>query len=144
MTEDGRYLPRPYRLTFSTDIAYSPSIVASTYGTFAFTQFIVSDLLGDHQLSFGTNFQTDLRNSDYTIQYGYFKNRTNYSASFFHSSRQYQSYFGELYRFRTMGLGVGLRYPIDKFRRVDANLSYISLIRDYDGVSTYFLQVQEK
>ena len=84
VTEDGRYLPRPYRLTFSTDIAYSPSIVASTYGTFAFTQFIVSDLLGDHQLSFGTNFQTDLRNSDYTIQYGYFKNRTNYSASFFH------------------------------------------------------------
>lgn len=138
VTEDGRYLPRPYRLTFSTDIAYSPSIVASTYGTFAFTQFIVSDLLGDHQLSFGTNFQTDLRNSDYTIQYGYFKNRTNYSASFFHSSRQYQSYFGELYRFRTMGLGVGLQYPIDKFRRLDANLSYISLIRDYDGVSTYF------
>lgn len=138
VTEDGRYLPRPYRLTFSTDIAYSPSVVASTYGTFAFTQFIISDLLGDHQLSLGTNFQSDLRNSDYTVQYGYLKNRTNYFASYFHTSRQFQSFFGELYRFRTMGLGVGLQYPIDKFRRVDANLTWVSLIRDYDGVSTFF------
>ncbi len=138
VTSDGRYLPRPYRLTFSTDIAYSPSVVASTYGTFAFTQFIISDLLGDHQLSLGTNFQTDLRNSDYSVQYGYLKNRTNFIASFFHTSRQYQTFLGELLRFRTMGLGVGLQYPIDKFRRIDANLSWISLVRDYDGVSTFF------
>ncbi len=138
VTTDGRYVPRPYRLTFSTDIAYSPSVVASTYGTFAFTQFIISDLLGDHQLSLGTNFQTDLRNSDYSIQYGYLKNRTNFIASYFHTSRQYQTFLGELLRFRTMGLGVGLQYPLDKFRRVDANLSWISLVRDYDGVTTFF------
>jgi Tol biopolymer transport system component len=138
VTEDGRYLPRPYRLTFSTDVAYSPSVVASTYGTYAFTQFIISDLLGDHQLSLGTNFQTDLRNSDYSVQYGYLKNRTNFFASYFHTSRQYQTLLGELLRFRTLGLGVGLQYPIDKFRRIDANVTWVSLIRDYDGVTTYF------
>jgi len=138
VTLDGKYVPRPYRLKFSTDIAYSPSVVASTYGTYAFTQFIISDLLGDHQLSLGTNFQTDLRNSDYTVQYGYFKNRTNYFASYFHTSRQYQTFFGELLRFRTMGLGAGLSYPFDKFRRFDASITWISLIRDYDGVSTFF------
>jgi len=138
VTLDGRFLPRPYRLTFSTDVAYSPSVVASTYGTFAFTQFIISDLLGDHQLSLGTNFQTDLRNSDYSVQYGFLKNRTNFIASYFHTSRQYQTFLGELLRFRTMGLGVGLQYPIDKFRRLDANITWISLIRDYDGVSTFF------
>ena len=138
VTGDGRYVPRPYRLTFSTDVAYSPSVTASTYGTYAFTQFIISDLLGDHQLSLGTNFQTDLRNSDYSVQYGYLKNRTNFFASYFHTSRQYQTFFGELLRFRTMGLGLGLQYPLDKFRRVDANVTWISLIRDYDGVTTFF------
>ena len=71
ITTDGRYLPKAYRLTFSTDIAYSPTVAASTYGAYALTQFMISDLLGDHQLSMGTNFQTDLRNSDYTLQYGF-------------------------------------------------------------------------
>ncbi len=138
VTEDGRYVPRPYRLRFSTDIAYSPSVVASTFGTYAFTQFLISDLLGDHQLIFGTNFQTDLRNSDYSLQYGYLKNRTNYFLTYFHTARQFQLYYGELLRYRTMGFGGSVQYPLDKFRRIDAGLTWISLIRDYDGVATYF------
>jgi Tol biopolymer transport system component len=138
VTEDGRYVPRSYRLSFSTDVAYSPSVAASTYGTYAYTQFILSDLLGDHKLGFGTNFQTDLRNSDYSVQYGFLKNRTNWFASYFHTSRQYQTIYGDLLRFRTMGGGVSMQYPIDKFRRFDASISWIGLVRDYDGVSTLF------
>tara|TARA_R110000868_G_scaffold37111_4_gene131342 strand:- start:25411 stop:28731 length:3321 start_codon:yes stop_codon:yes gene_type:complete len=142
VTEDGRYLPRDYRLTFTTDIAYSPSITASTYGTYALTQFLISDLLGDHQLAMGTNFQTDLRNSDYSLQYGYLKNRTNLFLSYFHSSRQYQTIGGDLLRFRTYGGGVNMQYPIDKFRRLDYGVSWIGLVRDYDTVfnptSIYF------
>lgn len=134
ITDDGRYLPREYRLTFSTDIAYSPSISASTYGTYALTQFLISDLLGDHQLAMGTNFQTDLRNSDYSIQYGYLKNRTNLFFSYFHSSRQYQTLYGELLRFRTFGAAFNAQYPIDKFRRIDFGASWIGLVRDYDSV----------
>lgn len=140
VTDDGRYVPRPYRLKFTTDVAYSPSVVASTYGTYAFTQFIISDLLGDHQLAIGTNFQTDLRNSDYTLQYGYMKNRLNFFASYFHNSRQYQTFGGDLLRFRTYGGGVNFQYPLDKFRRIDFGMTYIGLIRDYDVFnSTYGL-----
>ncbi len=113
VTQDGRYLPRDYRLNFTTDIAYSPSVVASTYGTYALTQFLISDLLGDHQLAMGTNFQTDLRNSDYSLQYGYLKNRTNLFFSYFHSSRQYQTLGGDLLRFRTFGGAFNLQYPFD-------------------------------
>ncbi|MDZ7756098.1 hypothetical protein [Rhodohalobacter sp.] len=61
VTEDGRYQPKDYRLKFSTDIAYNPTFVASTYGSSAQTQFIISDLLGDHRISLGTNFVTDLK-----------------------------------------------------------------------------------
>lgn len=138
VTDDGRYLPREYRLNFTTDIAYSPSISASTYGTYALTQFLISDLLGDHQLSMGTNFQTDLRNSDYSLQYGYLKNRTNIFFSYFHSSRQYQTFGGDLLRFRTFGGGANIQYPIDKFRRIDFGISFISLVRDYDQVFSPF------
>ncbi|RNC85592.1 MAG: hypothetical protein ED557_02130 [Balneola sp.] len=138
VTDDGRYVPRDYRLRFSTDVAYSPSVGLSTYGAYAPIQFLISDLLGDHQLSLGSNFQTDLRNSNYSIQYGYLKKRTNVFLSYFHSSRQYQTFGGELLRFRTFGGGLSLQYPIDKFRRVDASLTWIGLTRDYNVVTTPF------
>ncbi|HKK24834.1 MAG TPA: hypothetical protein VJ941_04365, partial [Gracilimonas sp.] len=134
LTEDGRFQPKEYRLRFSTDISYNPSIVASTYGTYALTQFIISDLLGDHQIALGTNFVTDLRNSDYSLQYGYMKNRTNWFFSYFHSSRKYQTFFGEIIRFRTYGGGVNAQYPINKFKRVDAGFSVMGITRDYSSV----------
>ena len=138
LTEDGRFQPKEYRLRFSTDISYNPSIVASTYGTYALTQFIISDLLGDHQIALGTNFVTDLRNSDYSLQYGYMKNRTNWFFSYFHSSRQYQTFYGENIRFRTYGGGVNAQYPISKFKRVDAGFSFMGITRDYSSVSDLY------
>lgn len=138
VTEDGRYQPKDYRLKFSTDIAYNPTFVASTYGSSAQTQFIISDLLGDHQISLGTNFVTDLRNSDYSIQYGYLKNRTNWFFSYFHTSRKYQTIFGDLLRFRTFGGAVNAQYPFNKFKRLDFSFTALGITRDYSSVSTIF------
>lgn len=134
LTDDGRYVPQEYRLKFDVDIAYSPSFVASTYGSYALTQFIISDLLGDHQIALGTNFVFDLRESDYSIQYGNLKNRTNFFGNYFHTSRRYQNIFGELVRYRTYGLGGTVQYPFDKFSRIDFNLSYINVDLDYNSV----------
>ncbi|MEX2602612.1 MAG: hypothetical protein WD361_00335 [Gracilimonas sp.] len=138
ITDDGRFQPKSYRLKFSTDIAYNPTFVASTYGSYALTQFIISDLLGDHQIALGTNFVSDLRNSDYTLQYGYLKNRTNWFFSYFHTSRKYQTIFGDLIRFRTFGGGINVQYPIDKFKRFDFSFSALGITRDYNSISTYF------
>lgn len=135
LTDDGRYVPREYRLKFDVDIAYSPSFVASTYGSYALTQFIISDLLGDHQLALGTNFVFDLRESDYNLQYGNFKNRTNYFINYFHTARKYQSFFGELIRYRTYGLGGTIQYPFSKFRRVDFNLTLLNVDLDFNSVN---------
>ena len=134
LTEDGRYVPQEYRLKFDVDIAYSPSFVASTYGSYALTQFIISDLLGDQQIALGTNFVFDLRESDYSIQYGNLKKRTNYFASYFHTSRRYQSYYGELIRYRTYGFGGTVQYPFDKFRRIDFNLTLLNVDLDFNSV----------
>lgn len=134
ITEDGRYIPNEYRLNFTLDIAYSPQFTASTFGSYALTQFLISDLLGDHQLAFGTNFVFDLRNSDYTIQYGNFKNRTNYLFNYFHTSRRFQNFSGELIRYRIYGGGVTIQYPIDKFKRFDFSASTIGVALDYNSV----------
>ncbi len=138
ITEDGRYQPKKYRLRFSTDISYNPTFVVSTYGSAAQTQLIISDLLGDHQIALGTNFVSDLRNSDYSIQYGYLKNRTNWFFSYFHTSRRYQTIFGELVRFRTFGGAMNVQYPFDKFKRIDFGISAMGVTRDYNSVSDRF------
>lgn len=138
VTDDGRFQPKEYRLKFTTDIAYSPTFVASTYGSYALTQFLISDLLGDHQIAIGTNFVTDLRNSDYSLQYGYMKNRLNFFTSYFHTSRRYQTYFGETIRFRTYGGGVSFQYPLDKFRRLDAGITAMNIRRDYNSLSDLY------
>ncbi|MFH5832827.1 peptidase MA family metallohydrolase [Halalkalibaculum sp. DA384] len=139
-TRDGRYQPREYRLRFTTDFAYAGGSFSTYYGSYGLTQVVFSDLLGDHQITFGSNLVFDLRNSDYFLSYGYYKQRTNWLVSFSHSATSYQTYSGQLYRFRTMGGGITAQYPIDKFRRLDLSLSGISIARDYTVVGYDFSQ----
>jgi len=137
-TEDGRYQPRKYRLRFTTDFAYAGANFSTYYGSYGLTQIVFSDLLGDHQISFGTNLVFDLRNSDYFLSYGYYKNRTNWLFNFFHSATSYQTFSGQLYRFRVMGGGITAQYPIDKFRRIEFGLSGLSISRDFTIVGFDF------
>lgn len=130
-TDDGRYIPKNYRLKFSTDLIYAGGNFSTSYGTYGITQIQFSDLLGNHQISFGTNLNLDLRNSTYFLQYGYLENRTDWLFSFFHNSSNFQDFVGQLYRIRSYGGAINMRYPIDKFRRVDASLSMIEIAQDY-------------
>ena len=134
LTDDGRYSPKDYRLRFSTDFVYGGGSFSTYYGAYGTTQIVFSDLLGNHQIAFGSNLVFDLRNSDYFLQYSYLKQRTNWLFNFFHSSQQFQSFSGQLYRFRTFGGGINAQYPIDKFRRLDFGLSVISLSQDFSVV----------
>ncbi len=130
-TDDGRYVPNNYRLKFSTDLVYAGGNFSTNYGSYGITQIRFSDLLGNHQISFGSNLNLDLRNSTYFLQYGYLKQRTDWIFNFFHNSSSFQDFSGQLYRLRSYGGAVNMRYPIDKFRRVDLSLSMIELSQDY-------------
>jgi len=130
-TDDGRYIPKDYRLKFSTDLVYAGGNFSTSYGTYGITQIQISDLLGNHQIAFGSNLNLDLRNSTYFLQYSYLENRTDWIVSFFHNSNNFQDFSGRLYRFRSYGGAVNARYPIDKFRRVDMGLSVVGLAQDY-------------
>ncbi|HMB42196.1 MAG TPA: hypothetical protein VKM37_09470 [Balneolaceae bacterium] len=134
VTEDGLYQPKDYRLTFSPNFSYAAGQLSTAYGSSAFAFVTLSDLFGDHELSFGSNLVFDLRNSDYTFQYSYLGGRTNFSASFFHQSRNFQTFFGELLRFRQFGAGVNFQYPLNRFQRIDYGVSAIGIARDFSTV----------
>ncbi len=138
-TDDGRFIPRRYRLEFSPDITYAAGGVSTFYGTYALAAFTFSDLLGNHRINLITNLQFDLRNSDYEISYGYFANRTNYLIRYFHTSRNFLvlsrdfSDFEQV-RFRFYGGGLQFQYPINKFSRIDYGISLINISRDFSLV----------
>ncbi|HKK45774.1 MAG TPA: hypothetical protein VJ964_09645 [Balneolaceae bacterium] len=132
MTEDGRYRPNKYRLKFTTDVVYAQGTLSTFYyDSYGIFQIVLSDLLGDHQFVFATDLALDLHTSNYFLSYGNYKQRMNWSFNFSHSATSYQTFSGQLYRFRTSALSATAQYPIDKFRRVDMGLSGISIARDY-------------
>ena len=142
-TDDGRYIPRRYRLEFTPDITYGQGGVSTYYGTYAMAAFTFSDLLGNHRINLVTNLQFDMRNSDYQIGYGYFAQRTNYLARYFHTARNYRVLVqdpntGRLdiqqVRYRFYGGGASLQYPFNKFTRLDYGLSFINISRDFSRV----------
>ncbi|MDX1619049.1 MAG: BamA/TamA family outer membrane protein, partial [Balneolaceae bacterium] len=65
-------------------------------------------------------------------------NRANWLFNFFHSATSYQTFSGQLFRFRSMGGGITMQYPIDKVRRVEVGLSGLSISRDFTVVGADF------
>lgn len=137
VTEDGLFQPREYRLNFSPDFSFAAGQLNTFSGTSATAFVTLSDLFGDHQLRFGSNLVFDLRDSDYTFQYGYLKRRTNFFTTFFHQSRSFQTFNGQLFRFRTFGLNVDFQYPLNRFQRIDYGISGIGLARDISRVQSF-------
>jgi Tol biopolymer transport system component len=133
-TDDGRYIPKDYRLKFSTDLIYAGGGFSTYYGANGLTQILFSDLLGDHKISFGTNLVFDLRNSSYALQYGNFKNRVNWLFSLSHTAYNYSSFSRRSLRYRYFSGGVTAQYPISQFERIDFTLSGVSISQDLSFV----------
>lgn len=130
-TDDGRYIPKDYRLHFSTDLVYAGGGFNTYYGANGLTQILFSDLLGDHRISFGTNLVFDLRNSSYALQYGNFKNRVNWLFSLSHTAYSFATLSNNAVRYRYFSGGITAQYPINKFKRLDFSLSGVSISQDF-------------
>lgn len=131
ITENGRYVPKDYRLHFSTDLVYAGGGFSTYYGANGLTQILFSDLLGDHRIAFGTNLVFDLRNSSYALQYGNFKNRVNWMFSLSHTAYSFATRTNSAVRYRYFSGGVTAQYPINKFKRLDFSLSGVSISQDF-------------
>lgn len=123
--EDGNYRAKKYKLKFSPDLVYGTAGYDALYGVQGVTQMLFSDMLGNHQIFVATNLLIDLRNSDYLVAYSYLPRRIDWSVSAYHVSRLLLDANLRIYRYRWYGAGVDASYPLDKFRRLDFDLSII-------------------
>jgi Tol biopolymer transport system component len=131
MTDEGEFIINRYKLNFSADLVYGNAGYSTFYGVLGTTQMAFSDMLGDHQLIFLTNLIGDLKNSDYALAYYYLPGRIDWGIQGFHSARFLLSYTGgfydNLYRYRQYGASLFGAYPFDRFRRVEATLTFMNI-----------------
>ncbi|MBI5476466.1 MAG: PD40 domain-containing protein [Ignavibacteriales bacterium] len=131
----GRYRINKYKINFSPDIIYGSAGYNTFYGVQGSTIMAFSDMLGDHQFYLLLDLQFGLTNSNYALAYFYLPKRIDYGIQGYHNvgfldiydptADQYNRY-----RFRNYGITGMATYPIDKFNRFEAGLSWMNLRRD--------------
>ncbi len=126
-TGNERFIPTDYRLKFTIDLVFASGGFSTYYGTYGLTQIRFSDLLGNHQVVFGTSLQFDLVNSNYFLQYGNFKGRVDWLFSLSHSSFN----ISRATRYRYFSGSITARYPLNTYERFDFKLAGINIARDF-------------
>lgn len=150
----------PYRLRFSLDpyggsgsggVFYSEGL-----GFGAAQRISLSDLLGNHRMSFLVNFYGSFENSDLAASYTYLKRRVNLSGGVFHYRNILNSNFtslGEvfddnrLFTERNYGVFGLASYPFTQFDRLDFELqAYVSEREffEYDRVRRAYFRVGDE
>ncbi len=131
ITGAGEFVPRDYKVKFSTDIIQATGGYSSFYGPQGVMQALFSDELGDHQILIATDLQLDLNNSDFYLTYSYLAERTDYEIGLFQEAVLFRvGAFGDITRFRERGLSTRLLYPLDRFRRVEGSVSLMNVSRE--------------
>jgi Tol biopolymer transport system component len=130
LDNQGDYKVNRYKITFSPDIIYANAGYSSLYGLLGTTVISFSDVLGNHRLIGVTSLQIDLKNSDYGLAYYYLPERINYGIEAFHTARFVflsRGFFSNLYRFRNYGAVGSMSYPLNRFYRLEAGLSWLNV-----------------
>ncbi len=130
LDKQGDYKVNRYKITFSPDLIYANAGYSSLYGLLGTTVISFSDVLGNHRIIGLTSLQIDLKNSDYGLAYYYLPERINYGFEAFHTARFVflsRGIFSNLYRFRNYGAVGSVSYPLNRFYRLEAGLSWLNV-----------------
>ncbi|MDO8548582.1 MAG: peptidase MA family metallohydrolase, partial [Ignavibacteria bacterium] len=130
LDKQGDYKVNRYKITFSPDLIYANAGYSSLYGLLGTTVISFSDVLGNHRIIGLTSLQIDLKNSDYGLAYYYLPERINYGFEAFHTARFVflsRGLFSNLYRFRNYGAVGSISYPLNRFYRLEAGLSWLNV-----------------
>jgi len=121
---DGHYIPKSYKTRFTLDIISGNLQISNVFGTSGMTYFSFSDILGDHQIAFGTEMVLTLENSDYFFYYGFLKNKMDYHFVAFQNADFFNVGYYSIGRLRHYGLQGFVTYPFSRFQRLDFGLSW--------------------
>ena len=142
---DGQFIPKSYKTRFTLDLVSGNLQLSNVFGATGMTYFSFSDILGDHQIAFGTEMVLTLENSDYFFQYGYLKNKLDYYFTAFQNANFFQVDYWSLVRLRHYGLQTLVSHPFSRFQRLDYgmswhNINYTKLVQDFNdfGQIEYF------
>ncbi|OGU72040.1 MAG: biopolymer transporter Tol [Ignavibacteria bacterium RBG_16_34_14] len=130
LDKQGDYKVNRYKITFSPDLIYANAGYSSLYGLLGTTVISFSDVLGNHRIIGLTSLQIDLKNSDYGLAYYYLPERINYGFEAFHTARFVfltRGLFSNLFRFRNYGVVGSINYPLNRFFRFEAGLSWLNV-----------------
>ncbi|MCK4754464.1 MAG: PD40 domain-containing protein, partial [Calditrichia bacterium] len=130
-SSDGDYKINRYKIKFSPDLINGAAGYSTFYGLQGYTQILLSDMLGNHQIYIGTNLVFDLRNSNISAQYWYLPNRINWGFGAFHISNFFRTQYQGLIRFRNYGASLLVSRPFDKFTRVDFGFTWFNVSKEY-------------
>ncbi len=130
-SQDGEYKVNKYKIKFTPDIIYGAAGYSTFFGFEGYTQIALSDMLGNHKIYIGTNLVFDLRNSSLSLTYLYLPHRIDYGIGIFHISNLFSSYYYGLMRFRNYGFDFLVSRPFNKFTRIDFDLAWFNVIREY-------------
>ena len=132
---------KPYRRRFSTEFAAGQVGFNSAFGVAGSTALSMSDFLGDDRFYVSTDiFAGSLDETNLLAYYYYLPKRWDYGIGVFHYKSYYFSRttslgesFNEARRFsdRNIGFAGLLSYPLDRFRRIDLNLTNIVVDRSF-------------
>ena len=142
---DGRYVTKAYKTRFTLDLVSGNLQISNVFGTSGMTYFAFSDILGDHQIAFGTEMVLTLENSDYFFQYGYLKNKVDYYLIAFQNANFFQADYWSLARLRHYGLQGIISQPFSRYQRLDYGLSWHNInysileqaYNDYNQIQYY-------
>lgn len=121
---DGEYIPKSYKTRFTLDVVSGNLQISNVFGTSGMTYFSFSDILGDHQIAFGTEMVLTLENSDYFFYYGYLRHKMDYHFAAFQNANFFQIDSWTLGRLRHYGLQTSISNPVSRFQRFDFGLSW--------------------
>ena len=127
---NGKHIPKAYKTRFTLDLVSGNLQISNVFGASGMTYFAFSDILGNHQIQFGTEMVLTLENSDYYLYYGYLKNKTDYHFVAFQNANFFQAGYYSIGRLRHYGLQSYLSHPFSRFQRLDFGLTWHNI--NYD------------
>ncbi len=117
-TETGEYKVSPYRTKFSVDWVGAAGGYDPFFGVSGYTQLILSDLLGNHQIGLGLNIVSTIENSDMMVSWLYQPRRMDIGVQLFHFAYFFQTNLG-IERLRHLGAQAFFFYPLSRFKRIE-------------------------
>jgi WD40 repeat protein len=125
--EDGRFIPRKYKLKFSPDIVSAAAGYSAFFGLQGYGQIMISDVLGNHIIFVGTDLYYNFENSNFNLFYYHLPERWDFGGGAFHNVYFFSG--GDL-RDRNWGLSGTVSYPFSRYKRFDFSFSQINIDRD--------------